>query len=68
MTRSRGVDVKSLSNDIRHLPKIYERETKKNMQALVGVARNEKGVIQATQVMYLTHDANGKAIRANYRC
>lgn len=62
---SRGIDVKSLSKDIRHLPKIYEPETKKYMQALVSIARDKHGVEQSIEVMYLTKDDNGKTIRAN---
>lgn len=57
----RGIDTKSLSDDLRFHPKIYSKQNQQSLPALLSLARNKDGRVQSVEAIFLDKNTGDKA-------
>jgi conjugative transfer relaxase protein TraI len=57
----RGIDTRSLPDDIRFHPGIYAKQNQKSLPALISIARTQEGKIQSVEAIFLDFKTADKA-------
>ena len=61
MKEYRGIDTRSLPEDIRFHPGIYAKQNQKSLPALISIARTQEGKIQSVEAIFLDSTTADKA-------